>query len=345
MLPPFRLLAALALVAACVLPLSTAAAPSPVNDPALVAAAKREGTVTLYIAMEPKQLAAMVKRFEDVYGLNVQFLRLESDKLPPRVIVEERGGLHNVDVVADPDLQIELLKRLGLLVPLHPPEDRELLAGTYDPDGTWSSFFLNTETISYNPVRLRAAGLRPPRTWEDFAAKEWRGQFTLYQTGYEWYGALKKFYGRARADALLRGLAANQPRMVTGHTFGISLALNGEVLATVNTYGYDALIEKDKGSPIELVNPTPTIIENFGVAVMKTAPHPNAARLLARWLLTRDAQQWIKDNLHRAVPRKDVQNDPRMISPKVRYVISTPGDEATLAQDRKDYDALLNLPD
>ncbi len=180
MVRPFPSLAALALVAACVLPLSTTAATSPVNDPALVAAAKREGTVTLYIAMEPKQLAAMVKRFEDVYGLNVQFLRLESDKLPPRVIVEDRGPglLHNADVVADPDLQIdiELLKQLGLLVPLpHPPEIADFWPARTIPTAPG-------RRSSSTPRRSRTirCGCRPPDCGhharrEDLAAKEWRG--------------------------------------------------------------------------------------------------------------------------------------------------------------------------
>jgi iron(III) transport system substrate-binding protein len=333
---------ALPAVLAALLPLSTTAATAPVNDPALIAAAKREGTATFYVAMEPKQLEAMMARFEATYGFKIQFLRLESDKLPPRVITEDRGGLHNVDAVACPGLQIDLLKRTGLLAPLKAPENRDLLAGTYDPEGYWSGVYLDMESIAYNPIRLKAAGLKPPKTWDDFAAKEWRGQFSLYATGFEWYAALKKFYGKAHTDALLRALAANQPRLVTGHTLAISLAVSGEVLATVNTFSYSALLSKDSGAPIELVNPNPTIIEPFDVAVMKTAPHPNAARLLARWLLSRDTQIWIRDQLHRAVARKDIKNDARMLDPKVRYVVSDP---ATITpQDRTDFDALLNKP-
>lgn len=335
-----RRLCALALLVLCAAP--SVAATDPVNDPALLAAAKREGTATFYVAMEPKQLEAMMKRFADTYGFKVQFLRLESDKLPARVITEDRGGLHNVDVVACPDLQIDLLKREGLLAQLRAPENRELLEQTYDPQGYWSSVYLDLESIAYNPVRLKAAGMKPPKTWDDFAAKEWRGQFSLYATGFEWYAALKHYYGKAHADALVRALAANQPRLVTGHTLAISLAVSGEVLATVNTFSYSALLSKDAGAPIELVNPNPTIIEPFDVAVMKNAPHPNAARLLARWMLSRDTQMFIRDTLHRAVARKDIKNDPRMLDPKVRYVVSDP-DQIT-PQDRTDFDTLLGKP-
>jgi iron(III) transport system substrate-binding protein len=324
------------------LPLSTVAATSPVNDPTLIAAAKREGTATFYVAMEPKQLEATMARFESQYGFKIQFLRLESDKLPPRVIVEDRGGLHNVDAVACPDLQLNELKRAGLLAQLRASENRDLLAGTYDPEGYYSAVYLDMESIAYNPVRLKAAGLKPPKTWDDFAAKEWRGQFSLYATGFEWYAALKRFYGKAHTDALVRALAANQPRLVTGHTLAISLAITGEVLATVNTFSYSALLSKDAGAPIELVNPTPTVIEPFAVAVMKTAPHPNAARLLARWLLSRDTQEWIVSTLHRAAARKDVKNDPRMLNSGVRYIVSDPN--TITPQDRTDFDTLLNKP-
>lgn len=338
-----RALIGAALIVTLTLPLSAAGATvGPVDDPALVAAAKREGTATFYVAMEPKQLEAMMARFESQYGFKIQFLRLESDKLPPRVITEDRGGLHNVDVVACPDLQLNELKRAGLLAQLRARENRDLLAGTFDPEGYYSGVYLDMESIAYNPVRVKAAGLKPPKTWDDFATPPWRGQFSLYATGFEWYAALKRFYGKAHTDALLRALAANQPRLVTGHTLAISLAIDGEVLATVNTFSYSALLSKDAGAPIELVNPTPTVIEPFAVAVMKTAPHPNAARLLAHWLLSRDTQEWIKNTLHRAAARKDVKNDPRMLNAQTRYIVSDPN--TITPQDRIDFDTLLNKP-
>jgi iron(III) transport system substrate-binding protein len=321
-----------------------AAAPGPVDDPGLIARAKAEGTLVFYASGSAEQLNAVNARFEAAYGIKVQPLYIESDRLPVRIITEERGGRNEIDVAADPGFPLDQLRREGMLAVYKPPEVRDLLAGTYDPSGYYASTWLNTEAIAYNPERVRAAGLKPPTSWQDLTGKGWRGQIGLFATAYEWYAAMERFYGKERGDALMRGYAANQPRMLAGHTLGVSQTETGEVLAAASVYGYDVIAEKDKGRTVDLVNPTPTVIELYAVAVMKTAPHPNAARLFERWFLSRDTQQWVQNNLHRISPRKDVRNDVRLLNPKVQYVISNPSDSATYGDDIKAFKAIFNIP-
>lgn len=334
------LVAALALTS----PLAGAAPASLVNDPGLIARAKAEGTLVFYASGSAEQLNAVNARFEAAYGIKVQPLYIESDRLPVRIITEERGGRNEIDVAADPGFPLDQLRRQGMLAAYRPPEDNDLLAGTFDPEGYYASVWLNTETIAYNPERVRAAGLKPPTAWSDLTTKPWHGQIGLFATAYEWYAAMKRFYGKDRGDALARAYAANQPRMLAGHTLGVSQTESGEVLAAASVYGYDVIAEKDKGRPVDLVNPTPTVIELYAVGVMKTAPHPNAARLFERWFTSRVTQQWVQSNLHRISPRKDVKNDPRLLDPKVQYVISSPSDSATYGDDIKAFKAIFNIP-
>lgn len=94
-----------------------AAPPGPVNDPGLVAAAQAEGALT--------------------YGIKVSSLRVGGAALPPRLLVEARGGNSKTDVVIDVSgLELEQIKRAGLFAQYRPPENRDLLPGTVDPDGT-----------------------------------------------------------------------------------------------------------------------------------------------------------------------------------------------------------------
>ena len=55
-----------------------------------------------------------------------------------------------------------------------------MTAGTFDRDGYWSSAFINTDTLAYNPTLLKAARLRPPESWVDFTKPEWSGKFALF---------------------------------------------------------------------------------------------------------------------------------------------------------------------
>lgn len=335
---------ALAAAAATVAPPAAADLPSPVNDPALIAAAKKEGGLSFYGSMQLAQFKAVAGRFQETYGIPVDVLRLESTDLPARVTTEVRSGHAAIDVVSNSGFQMDLLKRQGFLAQFRPPEDAAMLPGTYDPEGYWSSALINTETIAYNPARLQAAGLKPPRSWEDLANPQWRGHLGLFVGSYEWYAALKKAYGQAKADALMRAIAANQPRMLGSKQLGITMIEAGDIWVAPNEYGYNALFEQRKGLPIDFVNPVPTVIEPYIVSVMKNAPHPNAARLMIRWWLSRETQQWAKDELGRISARKDVRNDPRLMGPDVKFLVSDPSGSPYYAEFVKAFNEFFSIP-
>jgi iron(III) transport system substrate-binding protein len=316
-----------------------------VNDPALIAAAKAEGQLQVYGVGPATALAATAQRFETTYGIRVSWLHVGGVAMPARLLVEQRGGNPKTDVVTTvPTLQTEQIKRAGLYAQYRPPEDRDLLPQTFDPDGNWSGNEFLTESICYNPARVKAAGLQPPTAWADFTAKEWRGKFAFYAGSWEWYAAMKRFFGPARAEALARAYAANAPRMEVSHQNLVDLTAAGDVIAAANAFGHTCLRAKDQGAPVELVNPVPTVIELGTIGVLRAAPHPNAARLYVRWLLSRETAQWSYDSLGVNVPRKDVKTDPRIFNARTRSVISNLSDLDTIDADMKAYNAIFNIP-
>ncbi|HEY3885837.1 MAG TPA: extracellular solute-binding protein [Vicinamibacterales bacterium] len=336
--------AALVCVLCLVLACAASAATEPVNDPALVAAAKREGLVVFYSTFSQTDTNALAARFQAHYGFPMQTLRADPVTMAARIATEQRAGHYEADVTTEPGFQTDQLKRLGALERFNAPENRDLLSGTYDPDGYWSTIFINSEVIGFNTERLKALGLKRPVSWQDLAAPGWRGNFTLYNGSYEWLAALKRFYGRDRALDLARSYAANQPHFVQSHSQGVSMVVSGEAAGTANAYAYDLLLQRDHGLPIDFINPVPTILELGCVELLKSPPHPNAARLMERWWLSRDTQLWFRQALHRATARKDIQNDPRLLDPKVRYLISNPAEGAAAAETVREFREIFNLP-
>ena len=322
-------------------PLSTSAAPAP--DVALIAAAKREGTLTLYGSMTAPQMQSLAQRFEMEYGIHVETLRLESNVIPSRMIIEARAGSPKADVVDEPGFQIDLLKRQQLLEKTARPENAEMTAGTFDRDGFWSSLFLNTETIAYNPKLLAAAHVAPPKTWTDFTKPEWRGKFALFSGSYEWYAAMQKAFGKAQGEALARALAANDAKLVNSHQQAENMLVAGEYMGALNTYGYNMAREQSAGSSAVNVNPTPTVIEVHGIGVAAKAPHPNAARLFLRWALSRNTQTWVATTLGRVSPRKDVKNNPAIWNSHIRYIVSDPAESANYADYAKSFNAIFGV--
>lgn len=337
----FALLALLGMSGAAV---ARAATSGP--DDALVAAAKKEGTVTLYGSMTLPQMTALADRFRAQYGIAVKTLRMESQELPSRMITEERSGKYEADVVDEPGFQTDQLKRQGMLVQYRPPENAALIKGTVDPDGYWTSIFLNTEAIAYNPKKLQEFGLKTPASWNDFTKPEWRGRFGVFVGSYEWYAAMKRFYGDRRATEFMKALAANAPRMLNTHVVGVTMVETGDLAAAPNVYAYQAEQERRKGGSIAIVNPDPTVVELHCVAIVKNAPHPNAARLLERWMLSTETQEWVASlsGLGRIAARKDIKNDPMIWNEKVKYVVSDPATSVDYAQDVAAFNAIFGIP-
>ena len=157
-------------VAAALAVRAASSAEAPVDDPGLVARAQREGTVVYYAAMAAQQLAAVAARFKAEYGIEVRTLGLGSPELVSRLATEERGGRYDADIVGNSGYEEDEAKRLGLIEPFRPPEASAYLAGAVDPDGYWVADLANTDALAYNTASVRAAGLRPPHSWEDLAA-------------------------------------------------------------------------------------------------------------------------------------------------------------------------------
>ncbi|HYZ15762.1 MAG TPA: extracellular solute-binding protein [Candidatus Acidoferrum sp.] len=334
---------ALALIVLALAPSARAgAAPEPHKDD-LVAQARKEGTVVLYGSMTAPHMEAIAKRFQAKYGITVQTLRMESNALPGRMMTEQRAGTYNADVVDEPGFQIDQLKRHDLLTQFRAPENREMTAGTFDPDGYWSSVFLNTETIAYNPQRLKAAGLKPPTSWQDLTRPEWRGKFVLFNGSYEWYNAMCRALGKDKGDALMRAYTANGVQMINSHQLAENMVEAGEYTAALNTYGYDIARDAANKVSVALVNPDPTIVEIHAIAIVNKAPHPTAARLFERWLLSRETQSWIAASLGRISPRKDVKNNPAIWNPHIRFLISNPADSVNYAEDARSFNQIFGV--
>jgi iron(III) transport system substrate-binding protein len=65
----------------------------------IVAAAKKEGALTLYTTIAEKDLPAIVKPFEQKYGIKVSVWRAGTDKVLQRTVTEAGARKYDVDAV------------------------------------------------------------------------------------------------------------------------------------------------------------------------------------------------------------------------------------------------------
>ena len=236
----------------------------------LADAAKREGTLTLYTSLAPTESQPLADAFEKKYGVKVQLWRGLSAEVVQRTVTEAKGRRYTVDVIETNGPEMEMIAR------------EQLLAGAWSPDR------LNLFVVGYNTLKVRRADI--PATYEGFTDPKWKGRIALEATDSEWMATLIKTLPGGKGTELMRGLAALQPSLRTGHVLLASLVAAGDVPVGLAMYNSNIETLKRKGAPIDFVPVQPVVARPQGIGVAKNAPHPNAARLFAEYVLSPEGQ-------------------------------------------------------
>ncbi len=147
----------------------SAAPPPQAVTPELIEAAKKEGKVTYYTAMDLSVAEPMAKAFEAKYpGIKVAVERTGAERLFNRIGQEVGSNIRRVDVANSSDAAHFIVwKRQGWLEPFLTPDMAENLpADQRDADGAFVNQRTHLSAIAYNTkhgeARGRAQGLRRP---------------------------------------------------------------------------------------------------------------------------------------------------------------------------------------
>lgn len=127
-----------------------------------------------------------------------------------------------------------------------------------------------------------------------------------------WYGGLSFAWGKERAGKLMKGLAQQDPSMRKGHTLIATLLSTGEFpLGLVYAHRVEEM--KAKGANIDWTPLDPIIVTPNLITLGKDAAHPNAARLLIDFCLSKEGQTILQQQQYRTPASVDIPP----ISPKM----------------------------
>ncbi len=302
-------------------------------SPTPAATQPNEGTVVWYSSVDTRTLNTLVDHFQKLHPeIKLQALQVGSSMIPARAMTEHESGKVIADLVSGDDFSLRQLAASGVLQPYRVRDPEHFGKGTVDPAGLWTTLYNDTTVIAFNPQKLKADGLKPPTSLADLAKPEWNGKIAIDASAYNWYsGTLKT---QVNGEELLKRLAANHPFITNGHTITVTQLEAGEFDATPTAYAYMVEMERQRGRPVDAVAPKPVIVGLVPIGMMQGAPHPNAARVVLDWLLSKDGQQYFVDVSGRTSARTDVHNNPRVFDPKQPYYVLP-------APDRNEYKTLI----
>jgi iron(III) transport system substrate-binding protein len=301
--------------------------------PDLLAAAKKEGTMTLYTSINEEEALPILKVFEDATGIKIELVRNSDTGLLSRIMVEQRAGRQSWDVI-----QTTAVSKMPqeLLAKYEPPEAKDIQAGGRDPGGKWWGVYANYNTPAYNTNKVKKEDL--PKSFEELSQKkEWAGKVGLDVGDASWLSGIYRFYGEQKGEQLAKAFFENlKPRMSNGHLALARSVGAGEFDVAITNYLNLTLNVKLSGAPTDFWVLDPVVVFYGQAGVNEKAPHPNAARLFTNFMLSREGQTALTAR-GRIPTRSDVETNPPGIlkaleGKKIEPVLLSPADEQKWAR-------------
>lgn len=257
----------------------------------IVAAAKKEGALTLYTTIAEKDLPAILKPFEQKYGIKVTVWRAGTDKVLQRTVQEARAGRHDVDAIHFGSPEMEALSREKILQPVASPVHKDLLAGSVPPHRQWAATILSVWVQAYNTNAVKKQDL--PKTYQDLLDPKWKSKLAIEVKNDDWFATVvHQMGGEEKGLAFFRQLVEkNGISARKGHTLLNNMVVSGEVPLALTVYNYMPQQAKEKGAPIDWFAIEPAIARSNAIGVTAKARHPAAALLFYEYLLGPEGQK------------------------------------------------------
>jgi iron(III) transport system substrate-binding protein len=275
-------------------------------DKSILAAAQKDGAATVYSSVNEEEELPQLQAFETATGIKVDYIRGSDTALMARIAIEARAGKASWDVI---EIQAAESVPKEFRLAYLPPEAAHLMPGAKDAENRWMGAYTVFHTPAYNTTKVKPAAL--PKSYAEFADHpEWAGHVGIDFTDRDWLSAIFGFYGAEKGRALIQKIVGTlHPGLYQGH-LALARALgSGEYWVTLNNFVNLTLNVKLAGAPVDYWVLEPVAVSYGEAAINTAAPHPNAAKLLLNYLISRDAQI-MRTKWGRLPTRLDVETNP-----------------------------------
>jgi iron(III) transport system substrate-binding protein len=276
-----------------------AAAPEPAAvTPALVEAAKKEGKVVWYAAMDLPVSERVARSFEAKYpGIAVRIERTGSERQFQRLAQERAANIFAADIINASDAaHFVAWKRNGWLEPYVPEEVARLYPAEHrDPDGLFATSRVYVVSLGYNTDLVKPEDA--PKSFADLLHPKWLNKLVKAHPSYSGTIMTSTFQiARELGWEYFEKLAKQKVLQVQSSVDPPNKLALGERHVMADGNDFNLVTHKEAGKAVEIVYPTegaPLIV--CPNAVLKSAPNPNAARLFQSYLFSREGQQVLCD--------------------------------------------------
>jgi len=307
---------AAALAAACMPALAQVPAGYPADYANTIAAAKKEGKVVVYSALDTKAAQPLIKDFNALYpDIKVEYNDMNSTEMYNRYIAEVAAGQGGADVMwsSAMDLQVKLVDD-GQAMTYRSPEASKLpqwavykdqaYGTTYEP----AVFIYNKRLMTGDEIPQDHAGfVKVLNTKTD----KLKGKVTTYDIEKSGVGFMfvvqdaKYFPGMKDLE---KAFGATQYKVYASTGNMLEKVSSGEHLLGYNVLGSYALVRAKKDPSLGVVLPKDyTLVLSRVMFIGKNAKNPNAAKVWTDYVLSQRGQKLIGSDVELFAVRNDVE--------------------------------------
>ena len=310
-------------------------------NPKIIEAAKEEGKVSYYTTMTLSQSKKVVDKFQQKYPfIQAELFRGGGDEVLNRIQNEARGGLYAWDVVSTRGDSVLALMDAQLITSYRSPEARLINKDMVDDEGYWTAYYVNPYVLGYNTKLVKKHEV--PQTYEQLLDPKWKGKrISIDDSAYGLLAGLERAWGKEKAVAYFKKLAAQDPVVMRGNTNRVQLAMAGEYPLII-AYAPTIQRETSKGHPMDWVPLEPVPVQVNPMMLAAKAPHPNAGKLFIDFLLSKEGQKMLV-GFRRIPVREDVEPDPPRLFRGYKRIVEHPEDYKNFNETIRLYQEIFDL--
>jgi iron(III) transport system substrate-binding protein len=294
-------------------PVCAAPPPAEAITPALIEAAKKEGKVVFYTAMDLAFAERLGKAFGEKFpGIVARVERSGAERVFTRIAQEYQSNIHAVDVVNTADqAHVILWKRQGWLAQYLPEEVAQHFDKKYyDPEGFELVTRVLVSPFGYNTKLIKAEDA--PKSFADLLDPKWSGKLVKAHPAYS--GTIMNATFQIARDlgwSYFEKLAKQNVLQVQSATDTPKKIALGERAIMIDGAGYLVIRSQEEGQPVDVIYPAEgTPLATSPSCLFKAAPNPNAAKLFQNWMHSREAQQILIDYARQYSPHAQAVEKP-----------------------------------